>query len=145
MRALSTLALGLGLVFASLAQAEESYPNLVGTWSGTGDGVFVTAPGPQTDETYRTIDITLVVVRQEERRSPHWPRRAGALACPAWAWQSASARARKSSAWRSSMVPSARMASVEGSRSAVLWKFDGAGRIAEERWHVDPEQWKAAF
>jgi len=68
MSAPSTLVLGLGLVFASMAHAEESYPNLMGTWSGTADGVFVTAPGPQTDATYRTIDITLVIDRQEDRR-----------------------------------------------------------------------------
>lgn len=68
MRALSTLALGLGLLFASMAHAGESYPNLIGTWSGTADGVFVTAPGPQTNATYRTIDIILVVARQEDRR-----------------------------------------------------------------------------
>ena len=68
MRALSTLALGLGLVFASTAHAKEQYPNLIGTWSGTADGVFVTAPGPQNDATYQTIDIALVVVRQEDRR-----------------------------------------------------------------------------
>ena len=44
MRALSNLALGLGLVIASMGHAEESYPNLIGTWSGTAGGVLVTAP-----------------------------------------------------------------------------------------------------
>jgi hypothetical protein len=33
----------------------------------------------------------------------------------------------------------------EGSQSAVLFKFNDAGQIAEERWFVDTEQWKAAF
>jgi ketosteroid isomerase-like protein len=32
-----------------------------------------------------------------------------------------------------------------GSQSAILWKFDDADRIVEERWYVDTEQWKAAF
>ena len=32
-----------------------------------------------------------------------------------------------------------------GSQSAILFKFDDADRILEERWYVDTEQWKAAF
>ncbi len=32
-----------------------------------------------------------------------------------------------------------------GSQSAILWKFNEAGEITEERWYVDTEQWKAAF
>lgn len=32
----------------------------------------------------------------------------------------------------------------EGSQLSVLFKFDG-DKIAEERWFVDTEQWKAAF
>jgi ketosteroid isomerase-like protein len=40
--------------------------------------------------------------------------------------------------WTSAKIP-------EGTQSAVLWKFDAAGRITEERWYVDTEQWKAAF
>lgn len=39
--------------------------------------------------------------------------------------------------WKSEKVP-------EGSQLAVLFKFTG-GKIAEERWFVDTEQWKAAF
>lgn len=39
--------------------------------------------------------------------------------------------------WRSDSVP-------EGSQLAVLFKFTG-GKICEERWFVDTEQWKAAF
>ena len=31
-----------------------------------------------------------------------------------------------------------------GSQIAVLFRFDGE-RVAEERWFVDTEQWKAAF
>ena len=40
--------------------------------------------------------------------------------------------------WRSDKLPG-------GSQSAIFWGFDADGRIAEERWYVDTEQWKAAF
>jgi ketosteroid isomerase-like protein len=33
----------------------------------------------------------------------------------------------------------------DGSQSAILFAFDDADRIVEERWFVDTEQWKAAF
>lgn len=32
-----------------------------------------------------------------------------------------------------------------GSQCAVLFKFNADGLVAEERWFVDTEQWKAAF
>jgi ketosteroid isomerase-like protein len=32
-----------------------------------------------------------------------------------------------------------------GSQSAILFRFDDADRVVEERWFVDTEQWKAAF
>ncbi len=40
--------------------------------------------------------------------------------------------------WTANKVP-------HGSQSAILWKFDSAGKITEERWFIDTEQWKAAF
>jgi hypothetical protein len=40
--------------------------------------------------------------------------------------------------WKATNLP-------EGSQSAILWKFDDHGKISEERWFVDTEQWKAAF
>ena len=40
--------------------------------------------------------------------------------------------------WASTKLPG-------GSQSAILFKFDDAGQITEERWFVDTEQWKAAF
>ena len=40
--------------------------------------------------------------------------------------------------WSSTKLPG-------GSQSVVLFKFDDAGQITEERWFVDTEQWKAAF
>ena len=39
--------------------------------------------------------------------------------------------------WKSAKVP-------EGSQLAVLFRLTG-GKIREERWFVDTEQWKAAF
>jgi len=40
--------------------------------------------------------------------------------------------------WKSTKLP-------DGTQSAILWKFNTAGEITEERWYVDTEQWKAAF
>lgn len=40
--------------------------------------------------------------------------------------------------WTSTKIPN-------GTQSAVLWTFSGAGEISEERWFIDTEQWKAAF
>ena len=39
--------------------------------------------------------------------------------------------------WKSDKVPA-------GSQLAVLFRFT-AGKVHEERWFVDTEQWKAAF
>lgn len=39
--------------------------------------------------------------------------------------------------WKSDKIP-------DGSQLAVLFKFR-AGKVSEERWFVDTEQWKAAF
>lgn len=40
--------------------------------------------------------------------------------------------------WSSAKIPN-------GTQSAVLWTFNSAGQITEERWYVDTEQWRAAF
>jgi ketosteroid isomerase-like protein len=40
--------------------------------------------------------------------------------------------------WTSSKIP-------DGTQSAILWKFNTAGEITEERWYVATEQWKIAF
>ncbi len=40
--------------------------------------------------------------------------------------------------WKSTKLP-------DGTQSAILWKFNSAGDITEERWYVDTEQWKAAL
>ena len=33
----------------------------------------------------------------------------------------------------------------EGSQLAIVFRFDEAGLISEERWFVDTVQWRAAF
>jgi ketosteroid isomerase-like protein len=40
--------------------------------------------------------------------------------------------------WTSTGIP-------DGTQSAILWRFDAQGKITEERWFVDTEQWKATF
>ncbi len=40
--------------------------------------------------------------------------------------------------WTSAKLP-------DGTQSAILWKFNAAGEIIEERWYVDTEQWRSAF
>jgi ketosteroid isomerase-like protein len=40
--------------------------------------------------------------------------------------------------WTANKVPN-------GSQSAIRWTFDGNGKITEERWFIDTEQWKTAF
>jgi len=40
--------------------------------------------------------------------------------------------------WTSTKIP-------DGSQSAILFVFNSDGKITEERWFVDTEQWKAAF
>lgn len=40
--------------------------------------------------------------------------------------------------WKSNAIP-------DTTQSSILWKFDGQGKITEERWFVDTEQWRAAF
>ena len=40
--------------------------------------------------------------------------------------------------WTSEKLP-------DGTQSAILWSFDEDGKISEERWYVDTEQWKIAF
>ncbi len=40
--------------------------------------------------------------------------------------------------WKSDKIPN-------GTQLAILFKYDSEGKITEERWFVDTEQWKAAF
>lgn len=40
--------------------------------------------------------------------------------------------------WTSEKLP-------DGTQSAILWRFDDDGKISEERWLIDTEQWQAAF
>ena len=50
------------------AGAEQSYPDFKGTWTGKGDGVFVTQPGDVTDARFSDVDISLVIKQQQGRR-----------------------------------------------------------------------------
>jgi len=64
---ISTLIVLVGLTAAAFAE-EQSLPDLKGTWTGKGDGVFVTQPGSVTDSQFREVDIKLVIKQQQGRR-----------------------------------------------------------------------------
>jgi len=49
---------------SSVAGAEQSYPDLKGTWTGIGAGAFVTALGFQTKALPGDVEIKLVIDRQ---------------------------------------------------------------------------------
>lgn len=59
------LAMLSALVGTSVTLAEESYPNIVGTWQGQGDGVSLRADGAGS---FYSEDVTQVVTEQEDRR-----------------------------------------------------------------------------
>ena len=40
--------------------------------------------------------------------------------------------------WKSAKIP-------DGTQSAILWSFNEAHEITEERWFVDTAQWRSAF
>lgn len=64
---ISTLIVLAGLAGAAFAE-EQSFPDLKGTWTGKGDGVFVTQPGDVTDARFGDVDISLVIKQQQGRR-----------------------------------------------------------------------------
>ncbi len=68
MRVLFYFLSALGLVLTSGAWAQESYPDLRGTWVGKGEGVFVTSPGSEKKAHFSSVEITLVIDAQEDRR-----------------------------------------------------------------------------
>jgi hypothetical protein len=68
MRAIPTILFTLVLSGLAPANAADSYPDLRGTWTGKGDGVFVTAPGSQTNARYGAVEIFLAILKQEDRR-----------------------------------------------------------------------------
>jgi len=66
-RFVATLVALMGFIGVAAAE-EQSLPNLKGTWTGKGDGVFVTQPGSVTDSQFREVDIKLVIKQQQGRR-----------------------------------------------------------------------------
>ena len=68
MRIVLALVFGLGLLFADTARAQDSYPNMLGTWTGKGEGVFVSFPGAGKHATFSSVEITVVIDQQQDRR-----------------------------------------------------------------------------
>ncbi len=48
--------------------AADSFPDMKGTWTGTGEGVFVASPGSPKHSRFGSVDISLVIDAQEDRR-----------------------------------------------------------------------------
>ena len=68
MRGTAALALALATFIAGPAIAADSYPDLRGTWTGKGDGVFVTSPGSPKHAHFGAVEIKVVIDEQEDRR-----------------------------------------------------------------------------
>lgn len=68
MRGTAAFALALATFIAGPAVAADAYPDLKGTWTGKGDGVFVTSPGSPTHSQFGAVEVTLVIDAQEDRR-----------------------------------------------------------------------------
>ena len=68
MRGTAAFALALATFIAGPAVAADAFPDLKGTWSGKGEVVFVTSPGSPTHSQFGTVDITVVIDAQEDRR-----------------------------------------------------------------------------
>ncbi len=68
MRGLAVIAFALATFIAGPVVAADDFPDLKGTWTGKGEGVFVSSPGSPTDSKFATVDMTLVIDAQEDRR-----------------------------------------------------------------------------
>lgn len=68
MRRTAVLVGALAALVVGPLNAAETFPDLRGTWSGTGDGVFVTSPGSPNNARFGSVDITLVIDAQQDRR-----------------------------------------------------------------------------
>ena len=68
MRGTAALAFALATFMAGPAIAADAFPDLKGTWTGKGEGVFVTSPGSPTHSQFAEVDITVVIDAQEDRR-----------------------------------------------------------------------------
>ena len=68
MRRTAALALALATFIAAPVVAADTFPDLRGTWTGKGEGVFVTSPGSPTHSQFGSVDITMVIDAQRDRR-----------------------------------------------------------------------------
>ena len=65
---LASLAVALTILIGDPVGAADNFPNLRGTWTGKGEGVFVTSPGSPDHSQFGTVDISLVIDSQQDRR-----------------------------------------------------------------------------
>ena len=65
MRRFRAVSIAFMAIFAAPAGAEQSYPDLKGSWAGTGTGAFVTALDFGTKAVPETVDLKLVVDQQQ--------------------------------------------------------------------------------
>ena len=64
----AVLALAFATLMAGSVGAAENFSDLRGTWTGKGDGVFVASPGSPKHSRFGSVDITLVIDAQQDRR-----------------------------------------------------------------------------
>ena len=65
---LAVLGVALAALVGNPAGAADNFPDLRGTWTGKGEGVFVTSPGSPTHSRFGTVNISLVIDAQQDRR-----------------------------------------------------------------------------
>lgn len=68
MRGTTVCAVALASLLMNSAFASGGFPDLRGTWTGKGEGVFVSAPGSPKHSQFSSVDITLVIDAQQDRR-----------------------------------------------------------------------------
>ena len=68
MSAIRLAAILLAVCFAGAAEAKDDFPNMIGTWKGPAHGVFVAAPGPSREPRFASMELTLDITKQEDRR-----------------------------------------------------------------------------
>lgn len=65
---LATLGVALAALIANPVGAADNFPDLRGTWTGKGEGVFVRSPGSPKHSQFGSVDISLVINAQQDRR-----------------------------------------------------------------------------
>ena len=68
MNAFRLAAILLAVCFVGAADAKDDFPNMIGTWKGAAEGVFVAAPGPSREPRFATMELTLDITKREDRR-----------------------------------------------------------------------------